>query len=116
MHCLVCLFRLVCIFLFSSHPNILPTHIRRPHILDAFETLGVTKAIVGTKAGAADVSLKQEMSRAIDDIHSVDDTLFVLLTADSDFASEIRRARQAGITMVAIHGGNSKAAYDSLLQ
>jgi hypothetical protein len=56
------------------------------------------------------------MSRAIDDIHSVDDTLFVLLTADSDFATEIRRARQAGITMVAIHGGNSKAAYDSLLQ
>jgi hypothetical protein len=83
---------------------------------------GATVTDPGSKADAVDTFIKNEMQYHLSLLRERPDAraaaarqLFVLLSADSDFAGSVREARQLGVRVVFIHGGNSTSAYDSLI-
>ena len=108
----------------ASFPPHVPVQSKRisKDVLKDLATLRVMINDPLDKPGAMDNFLKEMLTTKTRDAEygtrfasSPSQVLFVLIAADSDYASEVRAARHAGIHLVMMHEGNSRKAYDSLL-
>jgi hypothetical protein len=86
----------------GSRQQFLPAATKRDALLEE----GVTIIDCGTKSGAVDMHLKDQLGSFVDDTASPPSHLVVIISGDKDFAGEYRKLYSAGFPSMMLHGDN----------